>query len=277
MTNGSLKRGAQRGIAEAAYHRCCVPASSRPSRLAGRERHVAERARTAVVVLPTGGPRPCRNASGPTTAPRRNSANAVVEEDDKVEAARWAAQAELADRKLREAMARGTPAALMLARAEADEAAAELALSRSKLARVEIRAPFDGVVVRGDLSQQLGAPVEQGKVLFEVVPMAAWRVVLKIDERDILQLREGATGELVLSGLPGVRHNIVVSRIAPVAVAEDGLNTFRVEAQVQGGPALIQPGMEGVGKINAGERSALWISGHRLVDWLGFVAWKIGF
>jgi RND family efflux transporter MFP subunit len=197
--------------------------------------------------------------------------------DLKLEAARWSAQAELAERKLREAMARGTPAALMLARAEADEAAAELALSRSKLARVEIKAPFDGVVVRGDLSQQLGAPVEQGKVLFEVVPMAAWRVVLKIDERDILQIREGATGELVLSGLPGVRHTIVVSRIALVAVAEDGLNTFRVEAQVQGGPALIQPGMEGVGKINAGERSALWISSHRLVDWLGFVAWKIGF
>ncbi len=197
--------------------------------------------------------------------------------DLKLEAARWSAQAELAERKLREAMARGTPAALMLARAEADEAAAELALSRSKLARVEIKAPFDGVVVRGDLSQQLGAPVEQGKVLFEVAPMAAWRVVLKIDERDILHLREGAPGELVLSGLPGVRHAIVVSRIAPVAVAEDGLNTFRVEAQVQGGPALIQPGMEGVGKINAGERSALWISLHRLVDWLGFVAWKIGF
>lgn len=196
--------------------------------------------------------------------------------DLKLEEARWSAQAELAERKMREAMARGTATALMLARAEADEAAAELALARSKLGRVDIKAPFDGVVVRGDLSQQLGAPVEQGKVLFEVAPMAAWRVVLKLDERDILQVREGAAGELVLSGLPGVRHGIVVSRIAPVAVAEDGLNTFRIEAQVQGGRADIQPGMEGVGKIDAGERTALWIAFHRLFDWLGFVAWKIG-
>ncbi|MDP2254257.1 MAG: hypothetical protein Q8J60_08750, partial [Thiobacillus sp.] len=32
--------------------------------------------------------------------------------------------------------------------------------------------------------------------------------------------------------------------------------------------ALIQPGMQGVGKVTAGERSLLWIAGHRLFDWV---------
>jgi RND family efflux transporter MFP subunit len=197
--------------------------------------------------------------------------------DLKLEASRWQATLEVAERKLREALARGTPTALVLARAEVDEATAELALVNSRLARLEIKAPFDGVVVRGDLSQQLGAPVEAGKVLFEVAPLNAWRVVLRVDERDILRVRQDAAGELVLTGLPGVKHAIRVAQVAPVAQAEEGRNTFRIEAAVPSPRPEIQPGMEGVGKIEAGERSALWIMFHRLGDWLSLAAWKIGF
>lgn len=194
----------------------------------------------------------------------------------RLEESRWAAQAEVAERKVREAMARGAAVAVQLARAESDEAQAQLALVRSRLDRAAIIAPFDGVVVRGDLSQQLGAPVEQGKVLFEVAPLDAWRVVLQVDERDILHMQSGAPGEMVLTGLPGERHRITVTKVSPVALAEEGRNSFRVEADVQEASPRIQPGMEGVGKVAAGERSLLWIAGHRLVDWARYTAWQLG-
>ncbi|MBI1397474.1 MAG: efflux RND transporter periplasmic adaptor subunit [Betaproteobacteria bacterium] len=190
--------------------------------------------------------------------------------------ARSAADAELADRKLREALAKGDAVQVRLAQAEAEQARAELALVRGKLARVTITAPFDGRIVKGDLSQQLGAPVDEGRILFEVAPLDAWRVVLKVDERDIAHLRVGEPGELVLAGLPGMRFDVLVSRISPVAVAEDGRNAFRVEAKVIGGSDRIQPGMEGVGKIVAGERSLLWVVFHRLVDWARYGAWTLG-
>jgi RND family efflux transporter MFP subunit len=196
--------------------------------------------------------------------------------DLRLEEARWSAQAELAERKVREALARGTAAAMQLARAEGDEAVAQLALVRARLARAAVAAPFDGVVVRGDLSQQLGAPVEQGKVLFEVAPLDAWRVVLQVDERDVLDVRAGAEGELVLSSVPGEKHRIRVAKVAPVATAEEGRNSFRVEADVQGAAARIQPGMEGVGKVVAGEHSLLWIAFHRFGDWLRYTAWSVG-
>jgi RND family efflux transporter MFP subunit len=194
----------------------------------------------------------------------------------RLEEARWQAQAEVADRRAREALARGAAVAVQLARAEADEAEAQLALTRSRLVRAAVTAPFDGVVLRGDLSQQLGAPVEQGSVLFEVAPLDSWRVVLKVDERDVLRVQDGAVGELVLSGLPGVRHTLRVRQVAPVAVAEDGRNAFRVEAEVTDPSPLIQPGMQGVGKVLVGERSALYIATHRLMDWLRFTAWSWG-
>jgi RND family efflux transporter MFP subunit len=209
--------------------------------------------------------------------------------DLQLESAKWQAEAELADRKLREVMAKGQAVEVRIAQAEAEQARAELNLVREKLARVSLVAPFDGVVVRGDLSQQLGSPIETGKVLFEVAPLDAYRVVLKVDERDIPQIRQGQSGELVLAGLPGQHMGILVSQVSPVANAEDGHNSFRVEASVVGAPNSqgqagkpavvglgLQPGMEGVGKVKVGEHSLLWLGFHRIWDWARYTAWSLG-
>jgi multidrug efflux pump subunit AcrA (membrane-fusion protein) len=195
--------------------------------------------------------------------------------DLKLEEAKNAAEAELGDRKLRVALARDDAVAIRLAQAESAQAHAGLNMVREKLARVAITAPFDGVVVKGDLSQQLGAPVEQGKVLFEVASLDAYRVLLRVDERDILIIREGQTGELLLTGLPGQNFTIRVNRVTPVAQTEDGVNAFRVEASVQGNGERIQPGMEGVGKVLTGERTLLWIWFHRLINWAQYTAWTL--
>src|SRR5207237_9047193 len=83
------------------------------------------------------------------------------------------------------------------------QAEAQLNLTDEKLARTRLVAPFDAVVVSGDLSQQLGAPIDQGKVLFELAPLDAYRVVLQVDERDISYVELGQSGELALTGLTG--------------------------------------------------------------------------
>ena len=196
--------------------------------------------------------------------------------DLKLEEAKTSADAELADRKLREALGRGDAVAVRVAQADSEQADAALALVREKLARASITAPFEGRVVKGDLSQQLGAPVEQGRVLFEVAPMDAWRVVLRVDERDIVDLQEGQRGELLLAGLPGEHFAVRVSRISPVAQPEEGRNSFRVEARLLGDARRIQPGMEGVGKVQAGDHSLLWIGFHHLFNWIRYTAWTLG-
>jgi RND family efflux transporter MFP subunit len=196
--------------------------------------------------------------------------------DLKLDLAKSQADAELAERRLRDAMARSEAVAVRVAQAEFEQTSAELALVRERLARSAITAPFDGVVVKGDLSQQLGAPVETGRVLFEIAPLDAWRVVVKVDERDIVHVRDGQDAELVLAGLPGTGHRLTISRVSPVALAEDGRTSFRVEARVQGGAASIQPGMEGVVRIDAGRRTWFWIGFHRVADWARYTAWTLG-
>jgi multidrug resistance efflux pump len=204
---------------------------------------------------------------------------AVLEDKDlRLERVRWDAELEVALRKEREAMAKADRVALRLAAAQANQARAQLELTLEKLSRVEVAAPFDGVIVRGDLSQELGSPVEQGKVLFELAPLNAWRVILQVDERDITQVHVGQEGEMVLTSLPGKVFALRIRQITPVSVAQEGRNYFRVEAaltQPADGDAIqMRPGMEGVGKADAGKRSLLWIWTHRFVDWLRLKSWE---
>ena len=203
---------------------------------------------------------------------------AVLDDRDlQLEKLRWDAELELALRKEREAMAAGQRVEQRLAAAQANQARAQLDLATGRLARVQVRAPFDGVVVKGDLSQMLGSPLEQGRVLFELAPLDAYRVVLKVDERDIGHVVVGAAGELVLASVPGRSWPLTVNKLTPVSVAEDGRNHFRVEASLAAatGPTpQLSPNMEGVAKVSADERTLLWIWTRRLSDWVRLTWWK---
>lgn len=191
-----------------------------------------------------------------------------------LERTRYASEAEQMRRKYRQAAALQERAAMAVAAAQGDQAEAQLALIEERLVRATLKAPFDAVVVTGDLSQLLGSPVEQGKLLFEVAPLDAYRVVLNVDERDIAQMKVGQRGELALSGMPSERLAFTVRQITPVSTPQDGRNFFRVEAQLDKGSVRLRPGMEGIGKVDAGERKLIWIWTHTLVDWVRLWTWK---
>ena len=200
---------------------------------------------------------------------------AVLDDKDlRLERVRWESELEVAIRRGNEAMAKSDRVNVRLAAAQADQARAQLDLVLEKLARVRVSAPFDGVVVRGDLSQELGSPVEQGKVLFELAPLESWRVILKVDERDITQVRTGAPGDVVLTSLPGQALALKIKQVTPVSTAEEGRNYFRVEAELPQGATKLRPGMEGIAKIHAGERSLLWIWTHRMIHWVRLAIWE---
>ncbi|MCB1966632.1 MAG: HlyD family efflux transporter periplasmic adaptor subunit [Candidatus Accumulibacter sp.] len=192
--------------------------------------------------------------------------------DLRVERQRWLSEREQHQARYRDALAKHERANANVALAQMQEAQSQLALVDEKLTRAEIVAPFDGIVVSGDLSQLIGSPVEQGKLLFELAPLDAYRVILKVEDRDIRDVRVGQTGSLVLTGLAGEALAFEVRNVS-MAEAEDGKNTFRVEAQLDRSDLKLRPGMEGVGKIEVGEQSYAWIWTHRLSDWLRMQAW----
>ena len=48
---------------------------------------------------------------------------------------------------------------------------------------------------------------------------------------------------------------------------------FRVEARLDGLHTGLRPGMDGVAKIDIGERSLLWIWTHSALEWLRMAWW----
>jgi RND family efflux transporter MFP subunit len=198
---------------------------------------------------------------------------ALDDRDLKLEQVRWETERTQAEQKYREALAKHDRAASRVLAAQLAQAKAQLRLAEEKLGRTRLVAPFDGVVVSGDLSQHLGAPVEQGKVLFELAPLDSYRVVLQVDERDIAHVRIGQRGELALTGLIGEPLPFKVKSITSVATAQEGRNFFRVEAELDAAPAGIRPGMEGVGKIEAGEHRLAWIWTRHFVNWVRVSLW----
>jgi len=196
------------------------------------------------------------------------------DKDLKLDQVRWSSEREQAERKYRQALAANDRAAMAMVQAQIDQAQAQLSLAEDKLARATLTAPFDGIVVSGDLSQLLGTPVEQGRVLFEIAPLDAYRVILNVDERDISEIEVGQQGDLALSGIPYDVMHFKVKQITPVSTSQEGSNYFRVEAHLENPSNLLRPGMEGVGKVSVGDRKLIWIWTHGLVDWLRLWTWK---
>ena len=198
---------------------------------------------------------------------------AILDDRDLLlERQRWSAEREQHERRYRDALARHERANAQVSLSQVAESESQLALVEEKLSRAQVVAPFDGVVVTGDLSQLLGSPVERGKLLFEVAPLDAYRVILKVDDRDIRYVRAGQAGRLVLAGLAAEALEFKVQNIS-MAQAEEGKNLFRVEARLDRSDIKLRPGMEGVGKVSVGERSYAWIWTHRMFDWLRLLAW----
>ena len=195
--------------------------------------------------------------------------------DLRLERLKWVSQRAKHLREYSEAVAKRERTRARILQSQIEQTDAQLALLDQQLVRMTVLAPFDGIVISGDLTQALGAPLERGDVLFEVAPLDDYRVMLRVDERDIADLKPGQGGDLMLSALPDAPLRVVVERITPISNAEEGLNFFMVEASVTGGHvAQLRPGMEGVSKIEIDERRMVWIWTRKIILWARMALWS---
>jgi multidrug efflux pump subunit AcrA (membrane-fusion protein) len=161
-----------------------------------------------------------------------------------------------------------------IVQAQIEQADAQIRLVDEQLARTRLVAPFDGLVVSGDLTQSVGSAVQRGQMLFEVAPLDRYRVILEVDETQIGDLAEGRTGQLVVSSLPLETFPVAVTKLTPVARARDGHNFFRVEARIEGPSGGLRPGMRGAAKIDVDQRRVVWIWTRAFIDWARLFAWR---
>lgn len=196
------------------------------------------------------------------------------DQDLTLERLRWTTARSQRDIEYSRALAAGERAEASIIRSQIAQAEAQLALIDAQLSRTRITAPFDGIVVSGDLSQSVGTAVERGQELFRIAPLTAFRVALEVDESDVAEVEIGQSGQLRLAASPDQSLDVTVERITPVARQRDGRNFFRVEAALDSRQTWVRPSMEGIARITIDERLLVAVWTRRLRDWLRLTAWR---
>ncbi len=178
------------------------------------------------------------------------------------------------DRQYRQALGRRDMAQASIYKSQIKQADAQLNLVRNQIVQAEITAPLDGVIIAGDLSQSLGAPVRLGDLLFEISPLDAYRLIIHVDEKDITQVKPGAPGEVSFSSAPSEQLAFTVHKVSPVHQEQLDSIAYRVEADLDRPLPSLRPGMQGVAKIEAGQRSYAWIYLHDVYNAIALWLWK---
>jgi hypothetical protein len=160
-----------------------------------------------------------------------------------------------------------------IALAEVDSANADAKFYQDQIDRSEIRAPFDGVVLKGDLTDQVMAPKKQGDELFVVAANNGLRAELTVSERDIQELKVGQKGKLATTSLPTQKYAFVIERIVPLGEAKEGDNVFTVYAHPTQISSTWRPGMAGEARIDIQQRPLVWIWTHKFVDYVRLKLW----
>lgn len=200
----------------------------------------------------------------------------IAELDDhelRLEQMRWLSQKDEFTKQYRTALAGLDHSAVRISQSQIAQADAQLELVASRLERVKLVSPLDGIIISGDLSRLLGIPLERGQLLFEIAPLNEYRLVLNVDEQDIVYVRQGQTGTLTLAAFPRREIPFTVRKVAVLHQQVDVAITFRTEASIESDVIDLRPGMQGVGKINIDKRNYLWIWTRSALDWLRLKMW----
>ncbi len=163
---------------------------------------------------------------------------------------------------------------MQIAAALAEQASIRLDLIRHRLSLAEIKAPFDGVIVEGDLRERIGSPVKQGDVLFKIAKLSDLYLDVDVGENDVHEIEIGMTGEIAFTSQPRLKFPIKSAQIEPAAQTKEGGNVFVVRCELlQTNEMWWRPGMSGIAKLDAGKRNVLWIFTHKTIDYLRMFFW----
>lgn len=183
------------------------------------------------------------------------------------------AQRALYEREYLRALADDKPVEAQLAEANRRLAETQLALCAERLDRATVRAPFDGLVVAGELEHMVGSVVPQGTPLLVIAPQGAWELELDAPQGVASELASGRSGRFASAARPENPQRFTLTRVQPGAQLREGRSVFVARAALGASPTWLRPGMEGLARIELGQRRVWWVTLHGVLDYLRLHYW----
>jgi hypothetical protein len=158
-----------------------------------------------------------------------------------------------------------------LAQSQAEDAKARL--YAAQIARADVKAPFNGEILKGDLTEKQDTPVKEGEEQLVFGQTDHLRVAMSVNERDIQDVVVGETGYVATTSRPGERWKFTVDRIVPQGQPKEGSNVFTVYGVLDKDNPSWRPGMAGEVRIDIDKRTWAWTWTHRLIEFIRLKMW----
>ncbi len=184
----------------------------------------------------------------------------------------------LSNRSSQQAQARvlldeGKTAQYAEARARLQALDAEVQLLEDRLARTTLRARVEGIVIAGDLRQDIGRPVQMGEQLVEVAPLDRLLLEMRVAQGDVTYVEPGQPGTFTTKAQPGREIQFKVGGVRPLPETQDAASYYIAEAIIPASGRPLRPGMEGAARVRVGRRHVTWVLTRQLVDWVRLHVW----
>ena len=141
-----------------------------------------------------------------------------------------------------------TPESIAVAEAEVRRAEAALAVARVALARIELRAPFDGVVTQ--VFAEVGENVGAGQPVFILADVDRLQLTsIDLTERNITGLAAGQAVQVTVDALPGRIFDGRITQIKQQSVDYRGDVTYPVTIQLEESAPELRWGMRAAVEI----------------------------
>ncbi len=160
-------------------------------------------------------------------------------------------------------LAAGDIAPAQIALLEARRLQERSSLLKDRQQKLDLKSPLDGIVLSGDLKQEVGGPVGRGQMLFEIAPLENVLVELAVLDEDISYVAEDMEVEVRFDAFPGRTWTAQIDRIAPKSEIIQNANVFLTTLDLENEDRVLQPGMQGHATVKCGRRSLAWIYFHK--------------
>ena len=183
------------------------------------------------------------------------------------------AEYQAARRRHSSALAQGEVAQSQIARSEMRKLDTQMKSLKDQLSRLEIRSPYDGIVISGDLDKAQGATMEIGQTLFEVAPLDAMLAEVAIPESEIQYVRDTNSVAIKLNAFPYRTFYGEVNTVHPSAEVLNDEAVFVADVKLADDDAVIRPGMKGTAKVKTSWSPIGWNLFHNA--WESIRCWTI--
>ncbi len=160
-----------------------------------------------------------------------------------------------------------------LAQANRKYIEAKLEAIERRIDKTIIKAPYDGMIIQGDLRMSIGITLPQGTPLFEIAKSDTLQISMQVPEQASADISGECIGSVAINARPEQMFDIQVKRIAAEAELVKAKNVFIAQADMEANYPWMKSGMEGVAKLNVGQRPVWWIALHKVTDYLHLNLW----